>query len=173
METWWIGETISPLRALLFLAVAYVLNLGCVTWAGFRRQEPGGLHRLADALEATALAVVAAAAFVLQAMACGVPVVARAVGSAADAVADGVTGLLVPSAAAEVLADAVRGILSDHVRRESFGLAAVDRARARFNWNIAAAATGRIIDEITAVGRVVALPRQDSIELPRSPIAGG
>src|SRR3712207_6092555 len=30
METWWIGETISPLHALLFLAVAYVVNLGFV-----------------------------------------------------------------------------------------------------------------------------------------------
>ena len=60
METWWIGETIPPLRALLFLAVAYVVNLGFVAWSGFRRQEEGWLERCADALEATALAVVAA-----------------------------------------------------------------------------------------------------------------
>ena len=61
METWWLGQTVSPLRALLFLAVAYVLNLGFVTWSGFHRQEEGSLQHLADALEATALAVVAAA----------------------------------------------------------------------------------------------------------------
>ncbi len=41
METWWIGETISPLRALILLAVAYALNLAFVSWAGFRRQEAG------------------------------------------------------------------------------------------------------------------------------------
>jgi len=61
METWWIGETIAPTRALVFLAVAYLLNLGFCTWSGFRRQG-GGSHRpFADALEATALAAVAAA----------------------------------------------------------------------------------------------------------------
>jgi putative integral membrane protein (TIGR02587 family) len=65
METWWIGETISPLRALVFLAVAYGLNLGFVAWAGFRRREAGPadhLRAVADALDATALAIVAAAA---------------------------------------------------------------------------------------------------------------
>ncbi len=48
-------------RALVFLAVAAVLNLGFVTYFGFRRQEAGSLHQIGDALEATALAVVAAA----------------------------------------------------------------------------------------------------------------
>ena len=61
METWWIGGTVSPLRALLFLAVAYALNLGFVSWAGFRRQEQGSRHPFGDALEATALALAAAA----------------------------------------------------------------------------------------------------------------
>lgn len=104
----------------------------------------------------------AAAAFVLQAMACGVPVVARAVGSAADAVADGVTGVLVPPGGPHLLAEAVRSLLSDTVRRESLGLAAVDRARARFNWGIAAAAVGRVLDEVGGHQPVITLPRQDS-----------
>lgn len=115
----------------------------------------------------------AAAAFVLQAMACGVPVVARAVGSAADAVADGVTGVLVPPGAPGLLADAVRGLLGDSVRRESFGLAAVDRARARFNWNVAAAAVGRVVDEVTAQEEaVVALPRQEPVRTATSALFG-
>jgi glycosyltransferase involved in cell wall biosynthesis len=115
----------------------------------------------------------AAAAFVLQAMACGVPVVARAVGSAADAVADGVTGVLVPPGGPHLLAGAVRALLSDTLRRESFGLAAVDRARARFNWSIAAAAIGRVVDEVTAEGApVVSLPRQDSAARSTSALFG-
>lgn len=61
METWWIGETVSMARALVFLAVAYAVNLALVSYAGFRRQEPGSFHRYTDALEATALAVVASA----------------------------------------------------------------------------------------------------------------
>jgi putative integral membrane protein (TIGR02587 family) len=61
METWWLGQTISMPRALLFLAIAYALNLGFVSYFGFRKGEPGSLHRFGDALEATALAVVASA----------------------------------------------------------------------------------------------------------------
>ena len=61
METWWIGETVSMPRALLFLGLAYAVNLGFVTFAGFRRGEPGSLRAFEDALEATALAAVGAA----------------------------------------------------------------------------------------------------------------
>lgn len=61
METWWIGQTISMPQALLFLSFAYVVNLGFVAFTGFRRHEPGSIHRFGDALEATALAAVAAA----------------------------------------------------------------------------------------------------------------
>ncbi len=112
-----------------------------------------------------------AAAFVLQAMACGVPVVARAVGAAADAVADGVTGVLLPPRTSDSTAEAVRGLLADALRRESFGLAAVDRARARFNWTVAAGATGRILDEVTA--RVVVLPRQAPVDIGSAVPSGG
>lgn len=59
MESWWIGQTIAMPRALLFLLVAYLLNLGFGTYFGFRRQEPGSSHEFGDALEATALALVA------------------------------------------------------------------------------------------------------------------
>jgi putative integral membrane protein (TIGR02587 family) len=61
METWWLGETISMPRALLFLGVAYALNLLFVSYFGFRRGQPGSLHSFADALDATALAAVATA----------------------------------------------------------------------------------------------------------------
>ena len=60
MESWWIGQTISMPRALLFLLVAYLLNLGFGTYFGFHRQEPGSAHEFGDAVEATALALVAA-----------------------------------------------------------------------------------------------------------------
>jgi glycosyltransferase involved in cell wall biosynthesis len=126
-------------------------------------EEKATLLRSCD-LAISTTAEDAAAAFVLQAMACGVPVVARAVGSAADAVADGVTGVLVPPGGPHLLADAVRGLLGDTVRRESFGLAAVDRARARFNWSVAASAIGRVLDEFSAAEEhVVTLPRQDAV----------
>ncbi|HET9945417.1 MAG TPA: glycosyltransferase [Actinomycetes bacterium] len=65
----------------------------------------------------------------LPAMACGVPVVAAEIGVLADAVADEVTGLLVGPGG---MAPAIRSLLPDRMRLESFGLSAVDRVRARF-----------------------------------------
>jgi putative integral membrane protein (TIGR02587 family) len=62
METWWIGETVSMPRALAFVGCAYAVNLAFVTVMGFRGRAPGAGHPLTEALEATGLAVVAAAA---------------------------------------------------------------------------------------------------------------
>jgi putative integral membrane protein (TIGR02587 family) len=61
MEAWWLGETITMTRALLFLALSYVLNLAFVLFTGFRVREAGSHRPYGDALEATALAIVAAA----------------------------------------------------------------------------------------------------------------
>ena len=62
METWQLGETISPAKALVFLVCAYALNFGFVTFAGFHRAESGSVRPAGDALEATALAILAATA---------------------------------------------------------------------------------------------------------------
>jgi glycosyltransferase involved in cell wall biosynthesis len=98
----------------------------------------------------------AGATFVLKVMACGRPVVAAAGGATGDAVADAVTGVLVPTGSWERLGEAVRGLLSDPVRRDSLGLAAVDRARARFNWELVAAATARTLDEAAGTAQQAA-----------------
>jgi glycosyltransferase involved in cell wall biosynthesis len=68
----------------------------------------------------------------IQAMACGVPVVAPAVGAHIDAVVDGVTGLLVPPDSPGVLAHRLRALLSRPVQLQAFGCAAADRARSRY-----------------------------------------
>jgi len=59
VETWWIGQTISMPRALAFLLCAYGINLAFVTGLGFRGRKAGAFHPLTEALEATALAVIA------------------------------------------------------------------------------------------------------------------
>jgi putative integral membrane protein (TIGR02587 family) len=60
MEAWWLGQTISMSRALLILALSYLLNLAFVLFTGFRMREAGSHRPYGDALEATALAILAA-----------------------------------------------------------------------------------------------------------------
>lgn len=97
-----------------------------VIFAGHRRDIP----RLLCALDVFVLSSVSegfgrAAA---EAMACGRPVVATAVGGLREVVEDGVTGLLVPPRDPAALADAVIALLQD--RRKAAGLAAAARPRA-------------------------------------------
>ncbi|WP_027941890.1 glycosyltransferase [Amycolatopsis taiwanensis] len=71
----------------------------------------------------------------LEAMACGVPVVAGAVGGLIDTVVDGVTGSLVRPRDPHRLASAIRSLLSDPVMRERYGIAGRDRVSARYSWD--------------------------------------
>ncbi len=64
---------------------------------------------------------------VLEALACGVPQVATAVGGTGEAVSDGTTGLLCPPGDAAALADRISSLLADPAMRERMGVAS--RAR--------------------------------------------
>jgi glycosyltransferase involved in cell wall biosynthesis len=69
----------------------------------------------------------------LEAMACGVPVVASAVGGHIDTVVDGVTGALVPPRQPRELARTLRDLLaSGNLPR--LGAAAAERAHGRYSW---------------------------------------
>jgi D-inositol-3-phosphate glycosyltransferase len=70
----------------------------------------------------------------LASMACGTPVAGGAVGGLRDAVLDGTTGVLVPADRPDLLARKLRLLLATPVRLEAFGIAAADRARARYSW---------------------------------------
>jgi glycosyltransferase involved in cell wall biosynthesis len=85
----------------------------------------------------------------LEAMACGVPVVAYAVGGIAESVIDGVTGILVPPRDTNALAGALRELLGDEVRRMSYASAAVDRVRSRFTWQRTAFDVERVYAAVT------------------------
>lgn len=73
---------------------------------------------------------------VLQAMACGTPVVVPATGAARDAVVDLTTGLLLPPGEPRPaeLAVRVRRLLANSLRLEAYGIGAADRARSRYPW---------------------------------------
>ncbi len=76
----------------------------------------------------------------VEAMACGVPVVASAVGGLAETVVDGETGLLVPPRRPDAIAAALAGLLDDPGRRRRMGRSAVRRAR-RYAWSRVGAET--------------------------------
>ncbi len=82
----------------------------------------------------------------LEAAACGVPQVAGDSGGAAEAVADGETGVVVrdPSDAASVAA-AIAGLLDDPARRRSMGAAARRRALEHFSYDRLAATLSGVL----------------------------
>lgn len=81
---------------------------------------------------------------VLEAMACGLPVIARAIGGPTGAVLDRTTGMLLRSARPDTLARAVRGMMNEATTRSAHGIAGADRARSRFTWQRVAAETERV-----------------------------
>jgi glycosyltransferase involved in cell wall biosynthesis len=74
-------------------------------------------------------------AVALEAMACGVPVVAATVGAMTDTVVHDVTGRLVPPKDSRALAESINVLLRDEFLRHSFGAAGRDRVRARYTWD--------------------------------------
>jgi phosphoheptose isomerase len=77
----------------------------------------------------------------LEAMACGVPVVAAAVGGMIDSVVDDLTGVHVPPRDPERLVETLRPLLDDQERRRAYGRAGVERARRLYDWDRIAKAT--------------------------------
>jgi len=84
----------------------------------------------------------------LEAAACGVPVVASAVGGLVSLVDDGETGYLIEGRKPADYADAMRTILNDSELAASMGKAAVERAKA-YTWR---AAADRLLDVYAELG---------------------
>jgi glycosyltransferase involved in cell wall biosynthesis len=86
----------------------------------------------------------------LQAMACGIPVLAPPLGGHVDAVVDGTTGLLIPPGRPALLAQRIRQLLAHPMLIEAYGVAAADRAKSRYSWNRIADETLAVYDKATA-----------------------
>lgn len=113
-----------------------------------RVRMPGALaHQEMPAVYRAADAVVAAPRYepfglvALEAMACGVPVVAADVGGLRDTVEDGCCGALVREATPEALAAAAAPYLEDPELRRAAGQTGRLRACARYSWDSIAAET--------------------------------
>jgi glycosyltransferase involved in cell wall biosynthesis len=78
---------------------------------------------------------------VLEAMACGVPVIASDVGAIPELVENGVTGMLVPPGDPKALAQAISGLLADPLCREKMGKRAREKAVAEYSVESIAART--------------------------------
>jgi alpha-maltose-1-phosphate synthase len=86
----------------------------------------------------------------LEAMSCGTPVVASAVGGILEVVDDGVTGLLVPPARPDHLAAAIRKLLDDPAHARAMGEAGRRRVEERFSWASVAERTEQVYREAIA-----------------------
>lgn len=86
---------------------------------------------------------------ILEAMFAGVPVIASDVGSVAEAVVHGETGLLVPPGDVPALADAIRRLLADEQTRRELGGRGRDRAHRLFTADAMARAYEALYTELT------------------------
>src|SRR3954452_1061663 len=86
----------------------------------------------------------------LEAMACGVPVVASAVGGLIDTVVDGVTGRHVPPRDPGRLAAVLRELLADPAARAEQGRAGVRRTLQLYDWDRVALGTLDVYEELAA-----------------------
>ncbi len=131
-------------------------DLGVGEHVVFRGQVPRdampGIFRSADAVVCTPwyepFGIVP-----LEAMACGVPVVAAVVGGLADTVADHRTGIHVPPRDPHATAEALASLLASPELRAGLGAAGVARA-ARYSWDRIAADTEKAY-RLTIASRAV------------------
>ena len=84
----------------------------------------------------------------LEAMACGVPVVATRTGGNADTVLDGITGIHVPAGRPVQIGRAVRRLLAEDTTLHGYAIAAADRAHSRYSWDRIAAETVRAYSKV-------------------------
>jgi len=93
----------------------------------------------------------------LEAAACGVPVVAAAVGGLLSLVDHGDTGFLVADREPALFAEAIAEILDDPMLADQMARAAAKRAR-QYTWSFAAARLRRMYTDLLALPRVASHP---------------
>jgi glycosyltransferase involved in cell wall biosynthesis len=90
---------------------------------------------------------------ILEAMAAGLPVVATDVGDVGRAVADGVTGYVVPDRAPELLADALQTLLIDPALRQRMGAAGRARVADMFSVDVTVGQVSALYAELAGAAR--------------------
>ena len=140
------GPEREPLEAL-----AAELGIGERTWFAGDRDEVAELLRLFDLFVLPSLGE-GISNTILEAMATGLPVVATEVGGNPELVIPGENGLLVPSADADALAQALLALLRDARRRRTMGEASLARVRRDFHWDRTVARYLEVYDRLLQDG---------------------
>ena len=101
----------------------------------------------------------------LEAAACGVPAIAGRSGGSAEAVADGVTGLVIddPTSVDDV-EDALAQLIDDPARRARLGAAARQRAAAEFSYDTLALSLRDAIDGVVRAHRAARAEAEGRID---------
>jgi glycosyltransferase involved in cell wall biosynthesis len=142
----------GPQRAALE-ALAAELRLGDgVRFAGNQRDVAPWMHAM-DVFCLPSYANEGVPQALMQAMACGLPVVTTSVGSIGEIVSDGITGTIVPAEDAARLAAAIETLLDNEALRASLGERAANLAAERFG-------DTRMVDRMLEVFHDVARPRR-------------
>lgn len=85
---------------------------------------------------------------IMEAMACGVPVVASNVGGIPEIIEDGITGILVPTNFPEKMASTLEMLLSDRVLREKIGQRGRELVVRKYSWKVIAKEMSRIYEGV-------------------------
>ena len=119
---------------------------GDILFLGRREDIPAVLNAL-DLLVITST-IETGPRVLLEALACGVPVVSTRVGQAPEVIQDGINGCLYPTGDAAELADKLLGLWSDQAWLAEMGRKAHEMARANFDQQASLAAIEREIEAI-------------------------
>jgi glycosyltransferase involved in cell wall biosynthesis len=120
-------------------------------WMGFER-DPDRMYAGIDVLAAPSRFEEPFGMTLIEAGVRGLPAVATRVGGMPEVVADGETGLLVPSEAPAALADALAALLADADRRRAMGRAARARVEAAFLTDHTVSRFERAVLDVVAAG---------------------
>lgn len=93
----------------------------------------------------------------IEGMACGKPVIGSAFGAASEIIVEGETGYVVNPLDTNALARAIRSLLQDPTRRQTFGTAAQARVREQFTLQQQAKRVLEIFGEVCALGSTATL----------------
>ena len=141
-------------------------DLGVAPWVDFRGPQPQ--DALPDYYAAADLCLMPSryesfGMVALEAMACGVPVIASRAGGLTVTVQDGGTGRLVAEGDVAALAQAVKGLLADDAGRRALGVRAQEWAR-RFAWPVVGRSVAELYAELlTPAGVAVGASRCHSL----------